>query len=119
MATALTVIIVILSILLVLLVLVQNSKGGGLASGFSAGNQMMGVKKTTETVEKMTWGFAGAIVFLSILAALAIPKQSSSAAEQSQVTQEVASQLPPQVDPNVLSPNANAAPAQTPAPNAQ
>jgi preprotein translocase subunit SecG len=47
---------------------VQNSKGGGLASQFSASNQVMGVKKTSEVIEKMTWGLAiGLLVFSMIL----------------------------------------------------
>jgi len=99
-----TVIIVVLAVLLVGIVLVQNSKGGGLASGFTGGNQVMGVRKTTETVEKLTWGFAGAIVFLSILAALSIPRQST-AVEQSQISEQVATHLP-MVDPSILNPNA-------------
>ena len=44
----------IISILLMLVVLVQNPKGGGLASNFSQGNQIFGVEKTTDIVEKIT-----------------------------------------------------------------
>ena len=50
-----TILIVIASILLTLLVLVQNSKGGGLASGFASSNQVLGVRKTTDFLEKATW----------------------------------------------------------------
>ena len=42
-----SILILIASILLILIVLIQNSKGGGLASGFSSSNQIMGVRKTT------------------------------------------------------------------------
>ncbi|MEY3965385.1 MAG: hypothetical protein RL263_554, partial [Bacteroidota bacterium] len=48
----------IVSILLILVILVQNPKGGGLASNFSQGNQIFGVEKTTDIVEKVTWGGA-------------------------------------------------------------
>ena len=65
----LTIFIVILSVILVLAVLVQNSKGGGLASGFSSSNQILGVRKTTDFIEKATWTLVGAIVVLSIVAA--------------------------------------------------
>ncbi len=110
MYIALTVIVVILSVLLVLLVLVQNSKGGGLASGFAGGNQIMGVRKTTETVEKLTWGFAGAVVFLSILAALSLTGQGNSTAEQSQISDHVATELPAApVVPNALGQEAQTA----------
>ena len=52
----LVVLIVILAILMCLVVLIQESKGGGLASSFSASNQIMGVRKTTDVIEKVTWG---------------------------------------------------------------
>ncbi|HJZ41244.1 MAG TPA: preprotein translocase subunit SecG [Bacteroidales bacterium] len=66
-------IILFVSILLVLIVLVQNPKGGGLASSFSSSNQFMGVKRTTDFIEKATWGFAAAMVVLSIIATM-IPR---------------------------------------------
>ena len=56
MYTVLVVLIVILAILMCLVVLIQESKGGGLASSFSASNQIMGVRKTTDVIEKVTWG---------------------------------------------------------------
>ncbi len=69
------VIIFIVCTLLVLLVLVQNSKGGGLASSFSSSNQVMGVRRTTDFLEKATWGLAIALVFLSITATAFLPRQ--------------------------------------------
>ena len=65
----LTILILLAAILLILIVVVQNSKGGGLAAGFSAGNQLAGVRKTTDFLEKATWYLAGAIVVLSIISA--------------------------------------------------
>lgn len=61
-----SILIFICSIVLVLIVLVQNSKGGGLASGFSSSNQVLGVRKTTDFLEKATWGFAVAVLVLCI-----------------------------------------------------
>jgi preprotein translocase subunit SecG len=61
-----TILIVIASILLTLLVLVQNSKGGGLAAGFSSSNQIMGVRKTTDFLEKATWFLVAFVIVLSI-----------------------------------------------------
>ena len=52
MYTVLVVLIVILAILMCLVVLIQESKGGGLASSFSASNQIMGVRKTTDVIER-------------------------------------------------------------------
>ncbi len=52
------------SILLVLVVLAQNSKGGGLSSQFggSGASNLIGVKKTGDILERLTWGFAIAIM---------------------------------------------------------
>lgn len=44
----LVILMVVASLLMCFIVLIQNSKGGGLASGFSSSNQIMGVRKTTD-----------------------------------------------------------------------
>ncbi|WP_243408285.1 preprotein translocase subunit SecG [Balneicella halophila] len=62
--------IIIVCILLVIIVLVQNSKGGGLASTFAGSNQIMGVKKTGDFLERTTWGLA-IILFALCLASTA------------------------------------------------
>lgn len=77
MYTLAIILIVLASILLVLVVLVQNSKGGGLVSGFSSSNQIMGVRKTTDFLEKATWTLAGAIVLFAIITTGTVEKQSS------------------------------------------
>ena len=77
MYTVLVVLIVILAVLMCLIVLIQESKGGGLASSFSASNQIMGVRKTTDVIEKMTWGLAAAMVVLSVVSVFVIPKMTA------------------------------------------
>ncbi len=52
--------------------MIQNSKGGGLASGFSSSNAVLGVRKTTDFLEKATWTLAGVMVVCSILSAYAL-----------------------------------------------
>ena len=74
MFTLLSVLILIVCILLVLVVLVQNSKGGGLAANFGASNQVMGVRRTADFLEKATWTLAAVLLALSILASWAIEK---------------------------------------------
>ena len=69
-----SILIVICAVLLVLIVLVQNSKGGGLASGFSSSNQVLGVRKTTDFLEKATWALAGSVVVLCIGLTAFIPR---------------------------------------------
>ncbi len=68
------VLIIIVSILLVLIVLVQNSKGGGLASNFMASNQIIGVKRTTDFLEKATWSLALGLLALSLIAGMTVPR---------------------------------------------
>ena len=70
MSVFLTVLILIASVLMIGIVLIQKSKGGGLASNFASSNQIMGVRKTTDFVEKTTWVLAATIVVLSIATAL-------------------------------------------------
>ena len=52
--TILTILVIIAAVLLTIVVLLQNSKGGGLASNFVAGNQTFGVRQTTDILEKIT-----------------------------------------------------------------
>lgn len=65
--------IVLASVLMCGIVLIQNSKGGGLASGFASSNQIMGVRKTTDFLEKATWALALFMAVVSVLAAYAMP----------------------------------------------
>jgi preprotein translocase subunit SecG len=68
----LSILIIIAAVLLVLVVLIQNSKGGGLDSNLASQNQSFGAKKTTEIVEKVTWGLAAALIILSIISTKSI-----------------------------------------------
>lgn len=61
-----SVLILIVCILLILVVIVQNSKGGGLASNFSSSNQIMGVRKTTDFLEKATWTLSIILFVLAV-----------------------------------------------------
>lgn len=85
--TFITIIVVIASILLVAVVLIQNSKGGGLASNFQSSNNIMGVEKTTDFVEKATWFLVSVVIVLSIASAAFYPRVESSA--KSQMTEQV------------------------------
>ena len=74
MYNILIVLIVIAAILMALIVLIQESKGGGLASGFASSNAIMGVRRTTDIIEKVTWGLAIAIVVLSVASSYCLPQ---------------------------------------------
>ena len=121
MYLVITIFIVILSVLLTLFVLVQNSKGGGLSAGFSSSNQIMGVRKTTDFVEKMTWGLVIGVVVLSVIAVGISKHEAKNVSAESEINKEQV-QHQNQVDPNVAKPNfgeqqapqKNTAPAATP-----
>lgn len=66
MYTFIAILIIIVCILLTLIVLIQNPKGGGIAANFIAPNQIMGVKRSTDVVEKATWILAGTLIVLSL-----------------------------------------------------
>lgn len=74
MYALISIIILLVCILLVLVVLVQNSKGGGLAANFAGSNQVMGVRKTADFLEKATWSLAAGLIVLSVLASWTIKK---------------------------------------------
>ncbi|TAH44237.1 MAG: preprotein translocase subunit SecG [Bacteroidetes bacterium] len=87
MYLALTIIIILVSILLSLIVLIQNPKGGGIVSGIIGSSQVMGVKKTSDFIEKLTWGLAISLVVLCLAASFSLPssedrKMGSSMQEQ-------------------------------------
>ncbi len=66
---AISVIIVIICALLALIVLAQNPKGGGLAAGFTGAQQIGGVQRTADFLEKGTWTLAGSLMVLCLVSA--------------------------------------------------
>lgn len=68
---------ILASVLMCGIVLIQESKGGGLASSFSSSNQIMGVRKTTDFLEKGTWVLAGTMVVLSVVSTAFVSKTDS------------------------------------------
>jgi preprotein translocase subunit SecG len=74
MLTLIIILIILACIVLAFFVLIQNSKGGGLASQFAGSNQVMGVRKTADFLEKATWTLAGSVMVLCLLVAF-ITKQ--------------------------------------------
>ena len=72
------ILVIIISFVLGFIVLVQNPKGGGLAgniAGFS--NQFMGVKQTTDILEKGTWLFAAALGVVCLISSFFISGSSA------------------------------------------
>ena len=101
MYLVLTILIILACALLVLAVLIQNPKGGGLAVGFSSSNQVMGVRKTTDFLEKFTWGVLASLVIFCLIGTIVL-SGGSQKAPQSSLQDKAA--------------NANSVPVQPPAP---
>ena len=97
MYTLFVILIVLAAVLMIGIVLIQESKGGGLVSNFSSSNQIMGVRKTTDFIEKTTWGLAIAMVILSVVCAYVAP----TAVSQGSVIEQTATEQQ-QTDPNTL-----------------
>ena len=113
MTTLFIILIIIACIVLSLIVLVQNPKGGGLAgniAGFS--NQFMGVKQTTDVLEKGTWIFAAVIGVLCLTSAFFISGGSASGNDRLE-------KINPSGVGGQKSPAANTVPFTTPPPSTQ
>ena len=75
--TLFVILIVIVALLMIGIVLIQESKGGGLSTGFAGGNAVLGVRKTTDFIEKATWALALAMVVFSVVCAYVAPTAQS------------------------------------------
>lgn len=108
---------VIVAVLLAVIVLIQESKGGGLASSVAGANSVLGVRKTTDFVEKATWTLAGLLVVLAVASSFFVNKNVNTADDlvtNMQNTPAPTQQLPGQGAPADKA-AAPAAPAETPA----
>ncbi len=85
MYTLIIILILIICVLLVGVVLVQNSKGGGLASDFSSSNQIIGVQRTGDFIEKATWYLAGGLIVLSMGSNFFIDRSESGTSTESAI----------------------------------
>ncbi|MDR1632572.1 MAG: preprotein translocase subunit SecG [Dysgonamonadaceae bacterium] len=122
MYTFITILVVIFSIALIFFVIIQNSKGGGLAAGFSSSNQVMGVRKTTDFLEKATATLAGLVVLGSIFASIVVAHKTNSSNDS--IKNEIINIRENTTNPNTTAPFGTAVPSeesgtQTPAPAPQ
>ncbi len=116
MYTLFVILIVIAAFLMIGIVLIQESKGGGLASNFASYNQIGGVRKTTDFIEKATWSLAAFMVVISIACAYVAPTATNNGSVMEGV------EMPTNTIPGFgasqtqeEAPAAPAAPAETPA----
>lgn len=89
MVTLLVILGIIVCIILVLVILIQNPKGGGLSSGFSSSNNIIGVQRTGDILEKGTWGLAIAIMVIAILVNISGPKSGASIDTDSKIQEKI------------------------------
>lgn len=111
-------IIIIASVILGVIILVQNPKGGGLNSSLGGfGNQLMGVRQTTDILEKGTWLVAAIIGVLCITSALFIPSGGGSNSRDKLINEApVGTPMTPQNNTTVPLPSNPQPLPQTPAP---
>ena len=89
------ILLILASIILGLIVLVQNPKGGGLSGslgGFS--NQLMGVKQTTDVLEKGTWIFASVVAILCVISPMFISSTASPASKNDELIKNAPATVP-------------------------
>ena len=85
MAIIFIILVVVVSAVLAFLVLVQSPKGGGLAGSVGGvSNQLLGVKQTTDVLEKGTWIFAGVIGLLCLFSSLFVGKIATGGSRSTQ-----------------------------------
>lgn len=89
MYTTVIVFAIIVCLLLALVILVQNSKGGGLAAGLGSSQQIMGVRKTTDFLEKFTWGLASGLMVLALVANFALPQRDNATVRASSIDEQI------------------------------
>lgn len=114
MYTSIVILVVLASVFMCLIVLIQESKGGGLAADYSSGNNLLGAPKTTNFIEKATWGLAIAMVVLSVVSVAFLPGANESDSVLLKQATEQAATNPNNV-PGMAQPSATEAPAETPA----
>ena len=93
-----SILVLIVSVLMTLIVLVQNSKGGGLASNFQSSNQFMGVRKTTDFLEKATWTLAIALMLFCVVGSMTIPRANED--KRSIIEDQINNVIDPNAIPN-------------------
>ena len=122
MYTLFVILAVITAVLLAIVVLIQESKGGGLASNVSSANSVLGVRKTTDFVEKATWTLAALLVVFSVATSFFVHQNTDGTFDVNNIkTTAPATPTAPAAPANQAAPatQGTAAPAaQTPAPAA-
>jgi preprotein translocase subunit SecG len=109
------ILVILSSAILGLIILIQNPKGGGLSGsmgGFS--NQLMGVKQTTDVLEKGTWIFAAIVGGICIISPAFIPKDGGVSSKTDNLMNSAPATVPMPQQNNTVPIQQGTAPAATP-----
>ncbi len=115
MYVVLIILTLIAALLLIGVVLIQKSKGGGLSSSFAGSNQIMGVRRTNNFIEKVTWILAGAICVFAVASTFFLPSASDIQGPKVKVTNQMPQEVPGNYDTQLPIEAAPAADAAAPA----
>ncbi|MES2781135.1 MAG: preprotein translocase subunit SecG [Bacteroidota bacterium] len=114
-----SILIIVACVLLTLVVLIQNPKGGGIASNFTAPNQIMGARRSTDVVEKTTWILAIVLITFSLASNFFRPYgEAETTGTESRLKENIDNTAMPVEKPAEMAPNPqptadpNAAPAE-------
>lgn len=74
MVNFLTILSAVICLMLIAVILIQNPKGGGVDSTLGGGsaNQLFGAAKSTDLIEKITWGLAIGLFTVCIVTAIIV-----------------------------------------------
>lgn len=101
MTTFLIILGILLCILLVGIILIQNPKGGGLSSGFSSSNNIIGVKRTGDFLENGTWGLAIAIMLIAIVVNIGGSRTEGTIKTDSKIQEQIDKTVAPSALPSL------------------
>ena len=85
----LIILIILICLLLIAVVMVQNSKGGGLASDFSSSNQIIGVQRTGDFLEKATWYLTIALIVVTLGSNFFIERDDAGVQKESAIQEQM------------------------------
>jgi preprotein translocase subunit SecG len=89
MLYTIVVLAILVCFLLVVIILIQNPKGGGLSSGFAGSNNVMGVQRTGDFLEKGTWVLAVTLMVLALMTNVVVPRGGVVNQEKNDIQKQI------------------------------
>ena len=114
MFTIFLALITIVCFLLIVVIMVQNPKGGGLSSTLGGSQQLGGVQKTTDFLDKSTWTLGAFLIILILMSSLSFETTSTPEIAPAEQTEAPAKTATPTTEKPATTPVTPSAPAATP-----